>query len=133
MKKAYLSIGFQNRQQQGAVIETIRQVLTRFGITLFVFADNYHFLPEQEKQMMDQAFRYINESDLLIAEVSEKAIGVGIEIGYAVAKQKPVIYLRNTHAEHSTTAAGSAGNTVIYRDTVNLEAALQQLISGILI
>ena len=37
----------------------------------------------------------IDNSDILIAEVSEKAIGVGIEVGYAKAKGKPIIYIKN--------------------------------------
>ena len=105
-------------------IESIKRVLSTFGISLFVFVDVYHFAPEQEKEMMQQAFADIDSADLLIAEVSEKAIGVGIEIGYAAARQKPVIYLRNSQAEHSTTAAGSAGYVVSYATTEDL---IQQL------
>jgi len=125
MKKAYLSIGFQNRQLMSEEIETIKQVLSGFNISLFVFVDTYRFTPAQEKEMMQQAFADIDSADLLIAEVSEKAIGVGIEIGYAVAKQKPVIYLRNSRAEHSTTAAGAASNTISYTDTEDLTRKLK--------
>ncbi len=128
MKKAYLSIGFQNRQLMSEEIETIKQVLSGFGISLFVFVDAYRFTPTQEKEMMQQAFADIDSADLLIAEVSEKGIGVGIEIGYAVAKQKPVIYLRNTRAEHSTTAAGAASDAVSYTDTEDLTQKLKTVL-----
>lgn len=128
MKKAYLSIGFQNRQLMSEEIETIKQVLSGFNIGLFVFVDTYHFKPGQEKEMMQQAFADIDSADLLIAEVSEKAIGVGIEIGYAVAKQKPVIYLRNTRAEHSTTAAGAASVAICYTNTEDLTQKLKAVL-----
>lgn len=128
MKKAYLSIGFQNRQLMSEEIEAIKQVLSGFNISLFVFVDAYRFTPTQEKEMMRQAFADINSADLLIAEVSEKAIGVGIEIGYAVAKQKPVIYLRNYRAEHSTTAAGAASNAINYTDTEDLTQKLKAVL-----
>lgn len=111
-------------------IEAIKQALSTFGINLFVFVDVYLFTPEQEKEMMQQAFADINGADLLIAEVSEKAIGVGIEIGYAVAKQKPVIYLRNTRAEHSTTAAGAAGNSISYTNVEDLAQKLKAVLRG---
>lgn len=42
--------------------------------------------------MMQQAFVDIGNSDLLIAKVSEKAIGAGIEIGYAIAAKHVVFY-----------------------------------------
>ena len=130
MKRAYLSIGCQSKERLTPEINTIREVLATQNIILFIFIDNYHFANKEEKQMMQMAFNEIKQSDLLIAEVSEKAIGVGIEIGYAVALTIPVIYLRNLLAEHSTTASGSANHTIIYENTADLSfQLLQALIS----
>jgi nucleoside 2-deoxyribosyltransferase len=129
MKKAYLSIGFQSRSSRSEETETLRSVLAEAGYALFVFVDTYHFSADEEKQMMTAAFREIRDADLLIAEVSEKAIGVGIEIGYAAALNKPVLYLRQTEAEHSTTASGAAGVSIIYRDVAELSALLSGWLS----
>ena len=124
MKKAYLAISYQNRKKLSAEIESIKNVLTPFQISLFVFVDQYQFTKEEEKQMMQHAFTEISSSDLLIAEVSEKAIGVGIEIGYAAALNKPILYLRNINTEHSTTASGTAGYSVIYQKPEDLSKQL---------
>ena len=124
MKKAYLAIGFQNRKLLEAETVIIRETLLSLQIHLFIFVDAYHFGTGQEKEMMQAAFHEIDHCDLLLAEVSEKAIGVGIEIGYAVAKQKPVIYLRKAGAEHSTTAAGSATEQIIYQNGADLAEKL---------
>lgn len=129
MKKAYLSIGYQNRQKLEAEITAIRELLSTHQIELFVFVDQYQFAPEEEQQMMQQAFRDISGSDLLLAEVSEKAIGVGIEIGYAAALGKPIIYLRHAQAEHSTTAAGSAGYSVIYPGSAEIASLLAPILA----
>ena len=132
MKKAYLSISFQKRKALQNEVVAIQQALSVFNIDLFVFIDQYLFTKDQEKQMMQQAFADINSSDLLIAEVSEKAIGVGIEIGYAAAAQKPVIYLRNTQAEHSTTAAGAANRVIIYENPEDLRKQLLAVLPEII-
>jgi nucleoside 2-deoxyribosyltransferase len=124
MKKAYLAIGMLSRKLRSAEIETIRTVLAAGGYSLFIFVDTYHFSPAEEKQMMAAAFREIRASDLLIAEVSEKAIGVGIEMGYAAASGKPVLYLRHISAAHSTTAAGTANETLIYSNAAELSHKL---------
>ncbi len=129
MKKAYLSVSYQNRQQLQPETETIRKVLATFQSTLFVFVDEYHFSAQEEKQMMQQAFREIETADLLIAEVSEKAIGVRIEIGYAVAMKKPIIYLRKANAEHSTTASGSADHIIIYINLSDLAVKLTEALT----
>jgi nucleoside 2-deoxyribosyltransferase len=132
MKKAYLSISFQNRKHFQKEIIAIEEVLSECGFKLFVFVDVFHFSADQEKEMMQQAWKEIDESDLLIAEVSEKAIGVGIEIGYAIARNKTVIYLRREDAEHSTTASGSAKYSIIYRhlDDLSVKLRNQLLVSG---
>ena len=127
MKKAYLSISYQNRKKLCAEIEAIRAVLAANQIELFVFVDNYCFATTEEKQMMQQAFTDIASADLLIAEVSEKAIGVGIEIGYAAALHKPIIYLRNMQSTHSTTASGSADHSIIYQNPEDLAQKLKEM------
>ena len=132
MKQAYLSLSFQNRKNLQAEITSIQQALSASDIYLFIFVDNYHFTKDQETEMMQQAFADIDRSDFLIAEVSDKAIGVGIEIGYAAALNKPVIYLRNELAEHSTTAAGSSDHLIIYKTPDDLEQKLKLILRSVI-
>lgn len=120
MQVAYLAISLALRPQLEPVVKALQQVLAEEGIELFVFVDRYQFGPEQEKQMMQQAFLEIERCDLLMAECSEKAIGVGIEAGYAAGKGKTVWYLRSLNAPHSTTVSGMAHKSFFYRDTEDL-------------
>jgi 2'-deoxynucleoside 5'-phosphate N-hydrolase len=125
---AYISISYSKRKFLQKELDAIADALKKFSITPFVFVDNISFSPEQENEMMRQAFAEIDKCGLLIAETSDKAIGIGIELGYAKAKNKPVIYVRNKNAEHSTTAAGSSDYKIIYSDTDDLRKQL----SGVL-
>ena len=81
--------------------------------------------------MMAQAFLDIGQSDFLIAETSDKGIGIGIEVGYARAKQKPIIQLRQATAEHSTTVSGTSNYQIIYTDTNNLHEQLKNVLHKI--
>lgn len=128
MSKAYISVGIKNRKTLIAEIAAICATLEEFGITPHIFVDNYSFQASEEKTMMDTAFREIDDSDFLVAETSEKGIGVGIEIGYAKALGKRVIYLRNQSAEHSTTASGTSDFQVIYDSVENLNTELKEVI-----
>ena len=78
--------------------------------------------------MMQQAMLSINDCDLLIAETSDKGIGIGVEVGYAKAKEKPVIYMRNKSAEHSTTVSGISDFQVVYKDVTELKQLLSDAI-----
>ena len=130
--QAYISISYNERKNMDSVVEGIKEVLHDQKIIPFVFVDEFKFNVEQEKEMMQQAMRSIEKSDILIAEVSDKGIGIGIEVGYAKAKGKPVIYLRNTNAEHSTTVSGISDFHIVYNDETELKQLLNEAITKII-
>lgn len=125
---AYISISYSKRKILQKELDAIAETVKLFSITPFVFVDTYNFTPSQEKEMMQQAFTEIDKCKLLIAETSDKAIGIGIEAGYAKAKNKPVIYLRNKNAEHSTTVSGASDFKIIYSDTDDLRKQLFEIL-----
>ncbi|WP_044210056.1 nucleoside 2-deoxyribosyltransferase [Flammeovirga sp. OC4] len=124
MKKAYLGISFSNRKKFDKEIETLRSILQKEHCELFVFVDHYHFQPHEEKEMMATAFQEIDSSDVFIAELTTKAIGVGIEVGYAFAKGIPVIYIRKKGSDYSTTVSGCADQVLVYEDVTDLKDKL---------
>lgn len=126
--RAYIAISYAGRKRLQEELEVICNTLVQSGITPFVFVDEYHFSPEAEKGMMQKAMEEIDRSELLIAAASEKAIGIGIEAGYAKGKGKPVIYIRHMEAEHSTTLSGISDHQIIYVDLQDLAQKLQSIV-----
>lgn len=129
--KAYIAVSSSKREQVEKELNAIAETLKQFNTTACVFVDNYKFTAEQEAQMMRQAMQEIDSCDILIAELSYKAIGVGIELGYAKAKSKPVIYLRKKDSDHSTTASGISDYSIIYTNIVDLQNQLAAIINKI--
>ncbi|WP_410221003.1 nucleoside 2-deoxyribosyltransferase [Pedobacter sp.] len=127
--RAYISVSFSKRKSMDTEITAIVHTLKKFGIESIVFVDQYLFHSDQEAQMMAQAMADIDSCNLLIAETSEKGIGIGIEVGYAKAKGKPIIYMRKANAEHSTTVSGIADFRIIYTDAGDLEKQLAQTVN----
>jgi len=126
--RAYIAISYAGRTRLQDELETICDTLKKRGITPFVFVDQYTFDPEDETAMMQKAMEEIERADLLIAVASEKAIGIGIEAGYAKAKGKPVIYIRNKNAEHSTTLSGISDHQICYVDLQDLVQKLKSIV-----
>lgn len=89
MKKGYLAISYSKRKLFDMEIECLKNLFKKNNMELLVFVDKYNFKSNQEKEMMKTAFNEIDNSDFLIAELTTKSIGVGIEIGYAFAKNIP--------------------------------------------
>lgn len=132
MKKAYLAISFNERENYHKEIKALSIVFKKNDVALFVFVDRYHFLQSEANEMMEQAKKEIESSDFLIAEVSHKAIGVGIEVGYASALKKKIIYIRKDKTEHSTTVSGISDYELTYTNIVTLEQKLNKILPAIL-
>jgi nucleoside 2-deoxyribosyltransferase len=126
---AYISLSYGLRKALDKELNAIIDVLNTFNIKSLVFVDNYKFDPAQERQMMQQATADIDNCDLLIAEVSEKGIGIGVEAGYARARNKPIVYIRQKKAAHSTTVSGISDFQIIYDDAGDLRKQLINIIN----
>lgn len=129
--KAYISVSYSKRKLVDKEINAIVETLSDFKISSFIFVDNYKFDLTQERQMMEQAMVDIDNCDILIAETSDKGIGIGIEVGYAKAKEKTIIYLRQRDKEHSTTVSGISDFQIIYNETIDLKAQLADTLEKI--
>jgi nucleoside 2-deoxyribosyltransferase len=129
MAKGYLAISYSNRKLFDNEVEGLKNLFKKNDIALFVFVDEYDFKCNQEKEMMETAFREIDNSDFLIAELTTKSIGVGIEIGYAFSKNMPIIYLFKQNAEYSTTASGCSTYIVKYEKASDLNESMDKIIN----
>lgn len=130
--KAYIAISYSERENLQQAVDAITETLYLFAITPFIFVDAFQFSAAQEKEMMQQAMAAIDSCDFLIAETSSKAIGIGIEAGYAAAKSKPVIYIRHKDAAHSTTLSGISSYSIQYADGTDLKVQLAETIHMLL-
>ena len=57
-----------------------------------------------ENNLMEQVFQVIDESDVVLIEFSESGIGMGIEAGYAKAKNIPVYVMQAKGTDLLSTA-----------------------------
>ena len=131
MKTAYFGISKSSRVNFNKEIIQLKKCLAKNAIELLVFVDEYDFKLDQEKEMMKIAFEEIDKSSFLIVELSKKAIGVGIEVGYAFAKGKPIIYIKRKNVNHSTTIGGCSAFSIEYDNEFHLSEEIEKLITKI--
>ena len=128
MKTAYFGISKSSRVNFNKEIIQLKKCLAKNAIELLVFVDKYEFKPNEEKEMMKIAFEEIDKSSFLIVELSKKAIGVGVEVGYAFAKRKPIIYIKRKNVNHSTTIGGCSNYIVEYENEFHLSKEIDKVI-----
>lgn len=114
-KVAYIACSYQNRLQYQSLVEAIKTLLLSKGFNVHIpVFDLSNVDPHDYQTIMNESFKLLRGSTLLIAEASEKNVGVGIEIGYAKALQVSTIYLQQEHSEVSTTIKGTVDNHIVY-------------------
>jgi nucleoside 2-deoxyribosyltransferase len=128
MKKAYLAISFVDREAYKSLLVDLKTALLKSNINLLVFVEKYHFKANEEQEMMRTAFKEIDSCDFLIAELSNKSIGAGIEMGYAYSKQIPIIYIHHKEVKVSSTALGIAKHHIVYSEGKDLSARLLEVL-----
>lgn len=131
MSTAFVSVSYAHRLILSAELDAIAAALHAHGLTAHIFVRAHHFRPDQAQEMMIATLRAVRAADLLIAEVSYKAIGVGIEVGMAAALSKPILYVRQASAEPSTTVGGLATATIVYLNAADLRAQLDAALTDL--
>lgn len=128
--KAYLAIKFHEDCKNRKLIEQISESLQNAGFNSVVMIRDYEkwgkvkFKPEE---LMKLTFKLIDESELLVVEFSEKGVGLGIEAGYAYAKNKPIIVVAKKDFDISTTLRGISKKVFFYDEPEELTEKFKSL------
>lgn len=128
--KVYLAIKFHEDCKNRELIEKISESLRKAGFNTTVMARDYEKWGEVKfnpKELMKLTFELINRSDILVIEFSEAGVGLGIEAGYAYAKDKPIIVVAKRGSEISTTLRGIAKEVLFYNKPKELTEKFKRL------
>ncbi len=129
MKKVYIALSFSERKKLDNEISLMKNILKKKNYEPVVFVNDFSIpLNFSDSEMMDAALSEIDDSEILIAELSYKAIGVGLEVGYARALGKKVFYLHKEESEYSKTVGGVSDEIISYSSTNQLEMELEKIL-----
>lgn len=121
--KAYLAIKFHPDGANRARIERVCAALEKAGIeTVCVIRDleQWGALRFEPAELMHRSFALLDSCDLLVVELTEKGVGVGIEAGYAHAKAIPIVAIGEAGAELSDTLRGISQAVMVYHSSAEL-------------
>ncbi|WP_194842527.1 nucleoside 2-deoxyribosyltransferase [Endozoicomonas sp. OPT23] len=124
MKKVYFGIKYHSDNRNRELIEQFEAKFKALGWSSYcVVRDlekwgDQHFEPDT---IMADTFAKIDGSDLVVIDVSEKGIGLGIEAGYARAKGIPLVVTLKEGVEVSTTVLGTADRVIHYNDVADID------------
>ena len=125
--KAYIGIKYYEDFRNRNIIEKISLVLENRGYeTSCIVRDTeqWGLVRLEPHELMKATFDEIDSCDIVIIDLSEKGVGLGIEAGYAFAKGIPIITIAEKASDISTTMQGISRQVITYRDIDEIEKKL---------
>ena len=92
--KVFLSIKYHDDHSNRARIEMVSLALHAHAFETMCIArdvERWGQLKFDARELMRRTFAAIDACDLVVADLTQKGVGVGIEAGYARAKDIPVV------------------------------------------
>ncbi len=127
MKKAYLGIKFYSDHSNKPLIDSTAILLEKCGYSVTCITRDLEKWGQEffsPKDLMKETFKIIESSDVVIIELSEKGVGLGIEAGYAHSSGIPIVTIAN-NKEISTTLIGISNSHYVYKNEDDLFDFLQ--------
>jgi nucleoside 2-deoxyribosyltransferase len=125
--KIFLSLKYHADHANRERIEAITRVLDQCGFKTLCIArdvERWGKLHFDDAELMRRTFAEIDASGLVVVDLTEKGVGVGIEAGYAHAKGIPIVVIAQRGADISTTMRGISRAVIFYDDLEKLDEAL---------
>lgn len=119
--KAYLGIKYYKDHRNRHVIDLLSSILLDLDVQTVCIARDIEQWGKMElhpQALMKASLEQIRQSDLVILEMTEKGVGLGIEAGYAAGTGKPLIVLTNNKKTMSTTLLGIADAVIEYSQLI---------------
>jgi 2'-deoxynucleoside 5'-phosphate N-hydrolase len=132
--KAFLSIKYHADHRNRARIEAIAAALQARGFETACIArdvERWGQLKFDARELMTRTFAAIEACDLMVVDLTEKGVGVGIETGYAHAKKIPVVTIAQAGADISNTLRGISRTVFLYDRADDLTCAVEEIIRNL--
>ncbi len=124
---AYLAIKYHEDHGNRGRIEGISAICEQCGITTCCIArdvEQWGAFAFDPSALMERSFQEIDASDIVLIDLTEKGVGIGIEAGYAFAKQIPIITIAQVDSSISTTLQGISQRILLYSQYADITEVL---------
>jgi len=128
--RVFLSLKYHADLRNRPLITTLTAILAELQCeTVCILRDveewgARHYPPAE---LMAHTFAAIRSCAVVLVDITEKGVGVGIEAGYAYAIGKPIVTIAHHTADISTTLQGISTAVLTYTDPAELKTRLGQI------
>ena len=130
--KVYISIKYREDNGNKDCIEKISSALEQNGFETVCITRDIEKWGQVElspKELMQRTFTEIDSSHLVVIDLTEKGVGLGIEAGYAYAKGTPIAVIAKKGSDISATLQGISQRLFLYDEFEDLTHFFKDTIS----
>ena len=120
--RAYLGIKYHADHSNKPQIDSTSSIIEKCGYSVTCIArdiEKWGQVSFSPRELMIKTFDIIDSSDIVIIDLSEKGVGLGIEAGYAYSIKVPIITIANNN-DISSTLIGISKNHYVYENENDL-------------
>ena len=117
--RAYISIKYRADNSNKNCIEKISSALEQNGFETVCIArdlERWGQIELSPEALMQSTFSEIDLSHLIVVDLTEKGVGLGIEAGYAYAKGIPIAVIAKKGSDISATLQGISQQLFLYNE-----------------
>ncbi|HLW61786.1 MAG TPA: hypothetical protein VKY33_00165 [Flavobacterium sp.] len=130
--KAYISVDTDTRKLLGKEIIALGMALNAANVEQFIFVDKYPREAGQETEMLQKAMKEIDGCNFIIVEASNINVTSCVELGYAKAKRKPIVYLQKAEATSDEIIFALSNFHILYTSPKDLFDQLTEFLKNVL-
>ena len=115
--RAYIAIKFHEDSRNKGQIEKLSNLLHQYGFESICIARDFEKWGQvkfNSHELMQLVFKQIDQSNFIIVDLTEKGVGIGIEAGYAYAKNIPIVTIASKSSDISESLRGISSCIFFY-------------------
>jgi len=130
--KAYISVDHNSRKKLSKEIIALGMALSTASVEQYIFVDKFNFEPGLEVELVQKALKEIDNSNFVIVETTYETVTSSVEVGYARAKRKPIVYLQHEDVAISPILYGLSNFHIQYANPKDLFDQMSEFLKNIL-
>ena len=130
--KAYVSVDHNSRKKLSKEIIALGMALSTASVEQYIFVDKFTFEEGQEIELVQKALKEIDNSNFVIVETTYQTVTSSVEVGYAKAKRKPIVYLQHESVAISPILYGLSNFHIKYSNPKDIFDQMSEFLKNIL-
>ncbi len=130
--RAYISVSPEHRKKLSKEFIALGMALSGVNADAFIFVDKHQCQEEQEQEYLNLVMQHIDASNFIIVEATHPSVLSCLELGYAKARKKPIVYLQHAEAKVESLMAAMGNFHILYESPKDLFDQMTEFLKNVL-